>query len=108
MNLDLGTLAQWSGAVITLITFAKLIVQPFTKSLKKNDEVTIGLKNAITDLQKSIDRLTADLSDSQRDRKEIHKQLDKHEDCLDELTHDVIRHDEQLKTLFKFKKEVEN
>ncbi len=94
MNVDLQVLAMWAGAIGTLITFAKLVVSPFSQALKKNNESN-------DTLQKAVEELTRDLKESQKDRENIHKILEKHADRIDHTEDKIIVHDEQLKTLFK-------
>lgn len=81
------------GALITVYSLVKLVVQPFTTAMKRNDVTNQAL-------QKSVDMLAYDLKESQKDRDNIHKILDKHDDRLSRVEDDVIRNSEQIKTLF--------
>lgn len=93
MNLDLGILAQWAGAITAIFAVVKLVVQPFTNSIKKND-------STMKSLEKAIDILTYDLKDSQKDREKIHKTLDQHSDQIGRLEDESIRNSERIATLF--------
>ncbi|MGT2768782.1 hypothetical protein ACVRY7_07885 [Streptococcus ictaluri] len=90
-------IASLCGAVITVTSLVKLVVQPFQNSIKKNNE-TMRL------LQDTIQTLTYDLKDSQKDRENIHKVLDRHEDSINRTEDEIIAHKEQLKTLFNKEK----
>ncbi|MFU1594035.1 hypothetical protein [Streptococcus dysgalactiae] len=90
-------IASICGAIITVTSLVKLVVQPFQNSIKKNNE-TMRL------LQNTIQTLTHDLKDSQKDRENIHKVLDRHEDRINRTEDEIIAHKEQLKTLFNKEK----
>ncbi|NGL84164.1 hypothetical protein [Streptococcus equi] len=98
MQIDILQIASLCGAIVTVVTLAKLVVQPFQNAIKKNNE-TMQL------LQDTIKTLTFDLKDAQKDRENIHKVLDKHEDRINRTEDEIIVHKEQLKTLFNFNKE---
>lgn len=93
MNIDLSILAQWAGAITAIFAVVKLVVQPFTNSIKRND-------STMKSLEKAIDILTYDLKDSQKDREKIHKTLDLHSDKIGRLEDDSIRNSERIATLF--------
>ena len=94
MNVDISLIAQWASGFIAIITFAKLIVQPFIKSMNKNNET-------MKSLEKAIENLNRDLADSQKDRENIHTILGKHGECIKDISEEQIRHSEQLKILAK-------
>lgn len=96
MNVDLSLLAQWAGAIAGIWAVVKLVVAPFQNAIKRNDETMKAL-------QKSIDMLTYDLKDSQKDRVNIHKVLDAHTNQIGALQDDTIRNSERIATLFNRK-----
>lgn len=93
MNIDLSILAQWAGAIAAIFAVVKLVVTPFQSAIKRNDETMKAL-------QKSIDMLTYDLKDSQKDRENIHKIIDTHTTQIGALQDDTIRNSERIATLF--------
>lgn len=96
MNVDLSVLAQWAGAIAGIWGLVKLVVTPFQNAIKRNDET-------MKVLQKSIDMLTYELKDSQKDRENIHKVIDTHTNQIGALQDDTIRNSERIATLFNRK-----
>ena len=86
MELDIQKMAMWASALIAIISFAKLVVGPFQKVMEDN-------KKAMRSLEVTISELSRDLMDSQKDRENIHKILDKHGNRLDKVEDEVIRID---------------
>lgn len=86
MELDIQKMAMWASALIAIISFAKLVVGPFQKVMADN-------KKAMRSLEITISELSRDLADSQKDRENIHKMLDKHGNRLDKVEDEVIRID---------------
>lgn len=86
MELDIQKMAMWASALIAIISFAKLVVGPFQKVMTDN-------KEAMKSLELMISELSRDIKDSQRDRENIHKILDKHGNRLDKVEDEVIRID---------------
>lgn len=83
-----------AGALITIISFARLVVGPFKDALKQN-------QTAMKSLEKSIDALSFDLKESQKDRENIHKVLDRHEIRISKNEDAIIVNNERIKTLFE-------
>lgn len=86
MNVDFEMLAKWATALIAIISFAKLIVTPFQRAMTAN-------KQTMKSLEDTIKELVRDLRDSQKDRENIHKVLDKHSERLGKVEDEVIRID---------------
>lgn len=84
MQLDIDLIAKWATAFIAIFSFAKLIVTPFTK-------VMAGTKATLKSLEDTIQDLRRDILDSQKDRDEIHRLLETHDDRINKVEDDVIR-----------------
>lgn len=94
MNIDIVQIATIAGAIITIFSLAKLVVEPFNKAIKKNDDT-------MKSLQDTIKELAYDLKESQRDRESIHKIIDLHEVRIGKAEDDIIVNNERIKTLFE-------
>lgn len=86
MQLDIDLIAKWATAFIAIFSFARLIVTPFTK-------VMTGTKATLKSLEDTIQDLRRDILDSQKDRDEIHRLLETHDDRINKVEDDVIRID---------------
>lgn len=86
MQLDIDLIAKWATAFIAIFSFAKLVVTPFTK-------VMSGTKATLKSLEDTIQELRRDILDSQKDRDEIHKLLETHDDRINKVEDYVIRID---------------
>lgn len=84
MQLDIDLIAKWATAFIAIFSFARLIVTPFTK-------VMTGTKATLKSLEDTIQELRRDILDSQKDRDEIHRLLETHDDRINRVEDDVIR-----------------
>lgn len=78
MQLDIDAIAKWATAFIAIFSFAKLIVTPFTK-------VMSGTKATLKSLEDTIQELRHDILDSQKDRDNIHKVLERHDERIDKV-----------------------
>lgn len=78
MQLDIDAIAKWATALIAIFSFAKLIVTPFTK-------VMSGTKATLKSLEDTIQELRHDILDSQKDRDNIHKVLERHDERIDKV-----------------------
>lgn len=78
MHLDIDAIAKWATAFIAIFSFAKLIVTPFTK-------VMSGTKATLKSLEDTIKDLRHDIKDSQKDRDNIHKVLERHDERIDKV-----------------------
>ena len=94
MGVTLEQIVIIAGGLMTIISLAKLVVEPFNKVMKQN-------QTAMKSLEKSIDSLSFDLKDSQRDRENIHKVLDRHEMRIGQNEDAIIVNNERIKTLFE-------
>lgn len=94
MNVDIVQLSVIAGAIMTIISLAKLVVEPFQKAIKKNDEV-------MNKLQETIKDMSYEVKESQRDRDNIHKILDSHELRIGKTEDEIILNNERIKQLFK-------
>lgn len=94
MSIDIVQLSVIAGAIITIISLAKLVVEPFQKAIKKNDEV-------MNKLQETIKDMSYEVKESQRDRDNIHKILDSHELRIGKTEDEIILNNERIKQLFK-------
>lgn len=94
MGVTLEQIVIIAGGLMTVISLAKLVVEPFNKVMKQN-------QSAMKSLEKSIDSLSFDLKDSQRDRENIHKVLDRHENRISQTEDAIIVNNERIKTLFE-------
>lgn len=83
MQLDIDAIAKWATAFIAIFSFAKLIVTPFTK-------VMDGTKATLKSLEDTIKELRHDILDSQKDRDNIHKVLDRHDERIGKVEDSVI------------------
>ncbi|WP_438467797.1 hypothetical protein [Streptococcus pluranimalium] len=81
------------GIIVSMATIWGLIVNPFKNAIKRNDET-------MRSLQDTIKELAYELKDSQKDRENIHRQLDRHEERIGKTEDDVIVNTENIKTLF--------
>lgn len=86
MQLDIDLIAKWATAFIAIFSFARLIVTPFTK-------VMAGTKATLKSLEDTIQDLRRDILDSQKDRDEIHKLLETHDNRINKVEDEVIRID---------------
>lgn len=84
MQLDIDLIAKWATAFIAIFSFARLIVTPFTK-------VMAGTKATLKSLEDTIQDLRRDILDSQKDRDEIHKLLETHDNRINKVEDEVIR-----------------
>ena len=94
MTVDILQVASVAGALLTLTGLVKLVVQPFQNAMRKNDDT-------MKRLQETITTLTFELQDSQKDRQNIHRQLEKHEDRIGRNEDAIIVNNERIATLFK-------
>ena len=94
MGVTLEQIVIIAGGLMTIISLAKLVVEPFNKVMKQN-------QTAMKSLEKSIDSLSFDLKDSQRDRENIHKVLDRHENRISQTEDAIIVNNERIKTLYE-------
>ena len=94
MGVTLEQVVIIAGGLMTVISLAKLVVEPFNKVMKQN-------QSAMKSLEKSIDSLSFDLKDSQRDRENIHKVLDRHEMRIGKNEDEIILNNERIKTLYE-------
>lgn len=86
MQLDIDLIAKWATAFIAIFSFARLIVTPFTK-------VMTGTKATLKSLEDTIQELRRDILDSQKDRDEIHRLLETHDDRINKVEDAVIKID---------------
>lgn len=86
MQLDIDLIAKWATAFIAIFSFARLIVTPFTK-------VMTGTKATLKSLEDTIQDLRRDILDSQKDRDDIHRVLETHDDRINKVEDEVIRID---------------
>lgn len=91
MQLDIDLIAKWATAFIAIFSFARLIVTPFTK-------VMAGTKATLKSLEDTIQDLRRDILDSQKDRDEIHKLLETHDNRINKVEDEVIRIDTYCST----------
>ena len=91
MQLDIDLIAKWATAFIAIFSFARLIVTPFTK-------VIAGTKATLKSLEDTIQDLRRDILDSQKDRDEIHKLLETHDNRINKVEDEVIRIDTYCST----------
>ncbi|WPC08020.1 hypothetical protein [Globicatella sp. PHS-GS-PNBC-21-1553] len=92
MGVTLEQIVIIAGGLMTIISLAKLVVEPFNRAMKQN-------QTAMKSLEKSIDSLSFDLKDSQRDRENIHKVLDRHEMRIGKAEDAIIVNNERIATL---------
>ncbi|WP_438836285.1 hypothetical protein [Streptococcus pluranimalium] len=85
------------GIIVSMATIWGLIVNPFKNAIKRNDETMRSLRDTIKEL-------AYELKDSQKDRENIHKQLDKHEARIGKSEDDIIVNNERIAALFKERK----
>lgn len=83
MQLDIDAIAKWATAFIAIFSFAKLVVTPFTK-------VMSGTKATLKSLEDTIQELRHDILDSQKDRDNIHKVLERHDERIDRVEENLI------------------
>ncbi len=97
MTVDIIQVGAIAGAVLSIVGVWGFIVTPFKTAIKRNDET-------MRSLQDTIKELAYELKDSQKDRENIHKQLDKHEARIGKSEDDIIVNTERIATLFKERK----
>lgn len=86
MHVDVEALARWATALIAIVSFGNLVVAPFSAVMTRT-------RKTLDSLEETIKELSHDIRESQRDRENIHKTLDKHGDRLDKVEDEVIRID---------------
>ncbi|HEM9634165.1 TPA: hypothetical protein U3L57_000068 [Streptococcus agalactiae] len=91
--LDIIQLGAFCGAVASILGLWAFVVQPFKTAMKNNEDTMSALKDTIKEL-------AYELKDSQRDRENIHKVLDIHEQRIGKNEDSIIVNSEQIKTLF--------
>lgn len=94
MTVDIVQIATFAGALVTIWTLVKLVVRPFQNAIAKNDSTMKSLQN-------TIQTMTFELKESQRDRDNIHKVLDRHEERIGKNEDAIIINNERIATLFK-------
>ena len=94
MGWTIENLSVLAGALITIISFAKMVVAPFNNAMKEN-------KITMDELRKTIDMLSFDVKESQKDREGIHKILDRHETRISQTEDAIIVNNERIKTLYE-------
>ncbi|MEQ9810297.1 hypothetical protein [Streptococcus jiangjianxini] len=97
MTVDIVQIATFAGALVTIWTLVKLVVRPFQNAIAKNDSTMKSLQN-------TIQTMTFELKESQRDRDNIHKVLDRHEERIGKNEDAIIVNNERIATLFKGRK----
>lgn len=93
MNIDVIQIGALCGAILSILGLWAFVVNPFKTAMQKNEDTMSALKDTIKEL-------AYELKDSQRDRENIHKILDIHEQRLGKTEDDIIVNKEQIKTLF--------
>lgn len=96
MQLDIDAIAKWATAFIAIISFAKLVVTPFTK-------VMSGTKATLKSLEDAIKGLKNEIQKSLEDRENIHKVLERHDERIDKVEENLI----EIGTFCKAKNERE-
>lgn len=94
LNVSLIQVSTIAGALITIFTLAKLVVNPFKTAMSKNN-------NTMKILQETLSNLTRDLKESQKDRENIHRILERHDTRIDNNREAIIRHEERLNKYIK-------
>lgn len=94
MDWTIEQISILAGALTIIISFAKLVVAPFNQAMREN-------KIAMDELRKTIDMINFDVKDSQKDRENIHKILDRHETRISHAEDNIIVNNERIKTLFE-------
>ncbi|EKU92838.1 Uncharacterised protein [Alloiococcus otitis] len=89
MEFDVISIGAIAGAIITILTLAKLVVEPFTKVMKRNDET-------MKHLRASIDTLSRDMQASRKETEDIKKIIDNHEIRIGQNEDNIIRHSERI------------
>lgn len=101
MNIDLAIIAQWAGAITAIYAVVKLVVQPFTSSIKNSEKAMKEHTDSIIKLNHTLVLINRDIDDSKEDRLLIHRKLEKHDERLDNHSEHIIEHKERIDTLFK-------
>lgn len=91
--LDVIQIGAFCGAILSIVGVWGLIVRPFKTAMRNNEDAMGALKDTIKEL-------SYELKDSQRDRENIHKVLDVHEQRIGKNEDSIIVNSEQIKTLF--------
>lgn len=89
LNVTLIQVSTIAGAIITIVTLAKLVVNPFKIAMSKNN-------NTMKNLQETLNELMHGLKESQKDRENIHRILERHDTRIDNNREAIIRHEERL------------
>lgn len=89
LNVTLIQVSTIAGAIITIVTLAKLVVNPFKSAMNKNN-------NTMKNLQETLNELMHGLKESQKDRENIHRILERHDTRIDLNREAIIRHEERL------------
>lgn len=90
-------IATWAGAIMTILGLVAFVLKPILSSL------TYIVSN-LTEIKHGLDMMNKSIEAAQSDRLGIHDELVKHDNRLDEHEGYLIRHDEQIKTLFSNRK----
>ena len=89
MEFDVISIGAIAGAIITILTLAKLVVEPFTKTMRRNEET-------MKDLRRTIDTLSHDMQISRKETEDIKKIIDSHEIRIGRNEDEIIRHSERI------------
>ncbi|EKU93353.1 Uncharacterised protein [Alloiococcus otitis] len=98
MEIDIVSIGTIAGAVIAIVSLAKLVVEPFRTTMRRNDETMWTLK-------KSIDGLARDMQESRKETENMKKIIDNHEVRIGRNEDNIIRHGERIE---KNKNKLEN
>ena len=89
MEIDIVSIGTIAGAIIAIVTLAKLVVEPFRTTMKRNDETMKTLKE-------SIDSLARDMQESRKEAADMKKIIDNHEVRIGRNEDNIIRHGERI------------
>lgn len=98
MEIDIVSIGTIAGAIIAIVSLAKLVVEPFRTTMRRNDETMWTLK-------KSIDGLARDMQESRKETENMKKIIDNHEIRIGRNEDNIIRHGERIE---KNKNKLEN
>lgn len=94
MLINISPISAIIGLVLSIATLWGIVVKPFKEAIKENSVAMKALNDTVI-------RLQGDLTESQKDRANLHVMYEKLDDRVEKNTLDIARNEEKIATLFK-------
>ncbi|MFB8538211.1 hypothetical protein [Enterococcus thailandicus] len=92
--IDIGKWGAIAGSITAIVSLVLLVIKPVISSFAKITET-------LSEVNYTLRLLTKDLEASKDDRSMIHEELKRHDDRLDDQDKQLVKHKQQIITLFK-------